>query len=100
MTTPLDYQAPSRRRPKAPAPWVAVILLIAGCGALLFGGTLAVCAAVELRHSQTEPSDSWGPRGYVFDVLKGFVYLGLILVPTGVVFVLVAVRKLRSRRGA
>jgi hypothetical protein len=97
MTPALEYQTPERR---VPAPWLAVIMLIAGCAALLFGGFLAFLAGSSLRKAPTDPIESLGPGAYVVDVLEGLVYLALVLVPAGALLVLMGWRRLRSGRMA
>jgi hypothetical protein len=97
MTPTLDYRWPQRR---APIPWLAVIMLLAGCGALLFGGILAIFAGNSLRRIPTDPIESLGPGAYVFDVMEGFVYMAFVLVPAGAALVLMGWRRLRSRRMA
>ncbi len=97
MTPKLDYRTPQR---KEPGSWLTTILLIAGCGALLLGGLLAVFAGNWLRESQTDPNWSWGPGAYVFNMLESFVYLALVLVAAGTALVLIAWRRWRSWRTA
>jgi hypothetical protein len=97
MTPTLDYRTP---QPKATAPWLTTIMLIAGCGALLLGVPLAIFAQSSLRKSQTNPNYSWGPRAYIFNMLESFVYFALVLIPVGTVLVLIGWRRLRTRRRA
>ena len=75
-------------------------MLIAGCGALLLGGFLAIFAGDSLRQSQMNPNEYWGPRAYVFNVLESFVYMAFVLLPGGAALVLVGWRRLRCRRTA
>ena len=100
MTTPLDYQTP-QPKPRTPrGPLISMLMILAGCGALLIGGAAAVFALVELCESQTNPNFSWGPGAYVFNMLESFVYWALILVPTGVALVMAGARRRRAARGA
>ncbi len=79
---------------------MTAMMLIAGCGALLLGGLLAIFAGTSLRESQTNPRYSWGPGAYIFNVLQSFVYMAFVLVPGGAALVLIAWRRLRAWRSA
>lgn len=97
MSAPLEYFQP-RTEQRSWRPVVAVLLFIAGGGAVLLGGLLGFIAANSFYASRTNPNWTWGPNNYLLGMMKNFLYTSLVLLPSGIAFIWVGWYLRRARR--